>query len=256
MNNSFLKFVQEAMRVRRLLKPSDYGRWWWGVVRTMPAILRTKSLAPADEIFGGAFSYRHAGKLIHVENTSLGIIREIVGDECYVARKDLAECREVLDLGANTGMFTLFALSSEPDVRVHSVEAQRDFIPKIQRNLAGNGFASRASVENALVGGAHDAWARALRMQQPELPDFDVRRYLDRVGNCDLLKCDVEGAEYVLFDGDLGWTRQVSRISLEYHGQWADGKLLADRLQQQGFAVSQRTHGVLGYVNARRKGSR
>ena len=59
-----------------------------------------------------------------IEQGSLGVVREIVAAHCYVKPVELSEAKTILDLGANCGVFTLFALASAPNARLVSVEAQ------------------------------------------------------------------------------------------------------------------------------------
>jgi len=248
--NRIRYFLQEAANVRRMVPPADFLRWLVCLVRTAPKVIAHRSLGPTDIAFGETIRIRQQGRVLQLEGASLGVAREIFGRECYISARQLEDCRTILDLGANAGTFTLFALHAAPSARVHAVEAQPEFIPILGRNVALNGYRERVTIENVLVGGAHDRWSSELQHKHPGLGEFRIGDYLDSVGECDFLKCDVEGAEFTLFAGDLGWVRRFRRMALEYHGPWERGRALGDMIRQQGFTVDQKTHGVLGYLFA------
>jgi FkbM family methyltransferase len=205
-----------------------------------------------DAAFGETFAVRHEGLLLHLQQTSFGVVREIFGRECYCSAAELKSCRRILDLGANAGVFGLFALVSTPEATVQLVEAQSKLMPALRDNMLRNGFTDRVEFENALVGGEHNEWTRLLRMRQPELRDFSITDYLARTGECDYLKCDIEGAEYAFFGGDLSWLAKVRRIALEYHGSWGQGRRLGERLHAAGHTVKQSPHGKFGYLHTAR----
>jgi hypothetical protein len=252
--NPLAKFLREKRNVERLLAPADYRRWRGLVWRSLPSVLARRSLGIVDDRMGEHLAFRSpAGQELRTSGASLGVVREIFGQHCYATPAELRDARHILDLGGNAGVFTLYALSCAPAAQVHTVEAQPAFIPVITANVAANGFAARSSVENALVGGAWNEWAQGLRAAHPQIGDFNPARYFSTVGECDFLKCDVEGAEFAFFSGDLAWLRQVRQIALEYHGDWAAGTRLGDAIAAVGFEVRQATHGSLGYVFARRR---
>jgi hypothetical protein len=251
--NILRRLLREERAVRRILPADGYARWRQTFVRRLPQVLRARSLGPVDAGLGEQFTILSpSARPLTVEGASFGVVREIFGHECYGSAKSLAGCRQVLDLGGNAGVFTLFALSAAPHARVHAVEGQPHYGPLIERNVARNGFAGRATVENALVGGACNEWTAGLRRAHPAIPDFSMERYLAGISECDFLKCDVEGAEFAFLNGASGWLPKVRRIALEYHGDWQSGVGLADTLRFAGFRVRQAAHGSLGYLFADR----
>ncbi len=247
------RLTGEMYHVKGILTPTDYRRWRMNLLTRLPSVLERRSLGPVDEAFGDTFAIRKNGRLLRLQRTSFGVVREIFGQECYCPAAELGSCRQILDLGANAGVFGLFALMAAPDATVHMVEAQAALLAVLQGNVGRNGYADRVRTENALVGGAQNDWATQLRQQNPALPDFSIRTYLDGVGECDFLKCDIEGAEYTFFSGEVGWLRQVRRLALEYHGTWEQGSALGRILDKNGFEVRQANHGALGYLFATRK---
>ncbi len=240
--------------VRRLLPPAEYRRWLGHVIKAAPAVIARRTLGVVDERLGEDLSFcAPDGRFLHTQGAAFGVVREIFGHRCYAEPAQLRDARHILDLGANAGVFTLFALSCAPEARVHSVEAQPHFLPVIHANVAVNRFAERTTVENAIVGGSFNEWTQSLRSNHPQVADFSISRYLSKVGQCDFLKCDVEGAEFELFQGDLEWLGAVRGIALEYHGDWAAGATLCQRIAAAGFTSRQAERGALGYIFAERR---
>ncbi len=243
-----IKFVQEVRRVGSLLPPRQYLLWLSLIAQNWMLILRDKSLGSADGLFGEEFSIRWRGRTLHVRSMGLGVVREIFGQLCYARPGELLCARNVLDLGANAGAFTLFALLEAPRAKVHAVEAQQQLAKSLHSNVLANDLTDRVTVETAVVGGFRNAWTQDLKRKVPELHCFDIQGYLDRVGMCDFLKCDVEGGEFGLFEGDLSWTNKIRRIALEFHPKEGDVNALRQKLENANYRVKQADHGHLGYL--------
>jgi FkbM family methyltransferase len=160
----------------------------------------------------------------------------------------------VLDLGANRGLFSVWA--ARAGAQVVAVEAQQGFGPEIQRLAELNGVGGRVHVEIAVVGGAvragatvgvladderwaassHGAPGRPAGISVPELMSNH------RTGRIRLLKVDVEGGEFAVFGAgeDLRWLDQVDQVVMELHPAFGDAAALVGRLRQHGFAADPR----------------
>jgi hypothetical protein len=251
--NKLAKLWREMAGLARVLGTRDFLRWCGLFVANLLSVLKRGSLGPVDKAFGMTVRYRCAGRWWEIREGALGVVREIAAGECYVAGSELREARVILDLGGNCGVFTLFALGHAPKATVQAVEVNPETARVLAQNLALNGVDRRAKVANAFAGELTD-YVRGLQSNYPALGPFDLAAWLSSVGECDFLKCDIEGAEYGLFGPDSGWLRRVKRMSLEYHGEWEDGAGLAKIIEGHGFMVKQRPHGVLGYLNCERIG--
>jgi hypothetical protein len=53
----------------------------------------------------------------------------------------------------------------------------------------------------------------------------------------DFLKVDIEGFEFDLFSGDIGWVRNVEKIAMEVHPDYGDVSALKSTLEKAGFRV-------------------
>ncbi|MFZ5806609.1 MAG: FkbM family methyltransferase [Verrucomicrobiota bacterium] len=238
--------------VFRLLPLGQFLRWLVCLSLSAWDVLKYQSLGPVDRKFGECFAIRANHRWLYFENTAFGVMREIFGHQCYVSPHDLANAKHILDLGANGGAFTLFALAYAPHARVHAVEAQAHLAEALKKNIQRNGFETRTTWETSLVGGNCNHWTQKFCEQNPSLKEFSIQDYLAKVGTCDFLKCDIEGAEYAFFSGDLSWLSSIRKIALEYHGDIGDALCLRDLIQKSGFDVQQEPHGRFGYFFCQR----
>lgn len=244
-----LQFASESLKLASILPVKDFLRWAAKCVAYIPAILRKRSLGPVDDAFGTTVRFHSGGRVIEVRDGALGVVREIVGSECYGKAGDFRSARHILDLGANCGVFTLFALANAPGATVTAVELQPELAAIARENVLRNGFAARTHIENKCAGAPNDALTRLFAGGAlPEL--FDFEGYLERVGTCDFLKCDIEGSEFDLITNEATWLRSVRRVGIEYHGDWDAGSRLRTILESHGFTVQQLPHGTLGYLLA------
>jgi len=247
-----LRLWREVMMLSRLLPAREFARWGGAMVKAFPASIGSRSLGPVDRVFGPSFSIRGKPRGLAFSQCDLGVVREIFGQQCYGRAGDFARDRFIVDLGANCGVFTLFALVNAPEARVFAVEAQPEMIGALRGNLERNGLLPRVTVANVLAGGVCSPWAEDLLQRHPQVKVWDASQMLPADQEIDFLKCDIEGAEYLLFAPVPAWFRRVRRFALEYHGDWAQGSALGDRIRAAGFTVTQRAHRNLGYLNGAR----
>lgn len=122
------------------------------------------------------------------------------------------QSREIVDVGANTGLFSLLAAAVHPDARIHAFEPFPQAARRMQANLQANGFANVRLVTTALSaepGILPLYFDDALRLTQGatlrngggmahkvDVPVLRLDDYLQQLAaGLDLLKVDVEGAE-------------------------------------------------------------
>jgi hypothetical protein len=239
--------IAEVRIVASLLPFWTFLRWSRGLLLAAPDMIRQHSLGPVDQMFGESFDFYWKGRAIHIDKSDMGIVREIFGHRCYVSRSNFTPVRNVLDLGCNTGLFTIFAILEAPGCRIRAVDVQWDLVEGARHNLAQFGN-DRVTLECAIVGDMETDWIRVLRRQNPTLAKFNLHEYLVSVGRCDFLKCDVEGAEFSLFSGNLSWTRAVGAMAIEVHPEHGDPRVLEASLRCEGFRVETEPHGSLEYM--------
>jgi FkbM family methyltransferase len=240
--------------VCRYASTGSAARWLTTLTTQVVKCARTGSLTPADKAWdrAGARFQPLGGPMITLPAAYTAGAREMYCRNVYL-RTGLVMPRSgwVIDLGANHGLFSVWAAVS--GAQVVAVEAQQEFAPVIRGLAACNGVTSRVHVEVALAGGAaspeatagdladDELWAAtshgaARRPAAMSVPEIMSAYPIDRV---DLLKVDIEGGEFAVFDEgeDLRWLEKVDQVVMEVHPQWGDAVGLVDRLGRHGFSV-------------------
>lgn len=155
--------------------------------------------------------------------------------------------RFIVDAGANIGAFSLFALGAAPEARVVAIEPAPDSFQRLQSMLRVHQLESRCTLHRAALGEAEGETfielAPASQFRRTGTSGCPVpMRTLDNLISenaiVDLLKMDVEGAEYAVFRSisrDL--LRRIRRIVMEFHPPAAAAEAIAP-LEAAGFAVS------------------
>jgi FkbM family methyltransferase len=126
----------------------------------------------------------------------------------------LATARTVLDIGANTGVYSLLALTSNPECRVVAWEPFPGTYEKLVRNIELNGLQARAELRCEAAAESdgmsflepHENWAMHTVSTIPSNSSISVRSStVDSVVpsdvQVDLIKIDVEGREYEVLCG-------------------------------------------------------
>jgi FkbM family methyltransferase len=257
MNSSLARrFTRDIVSVCQSAAPGSAGAWLGALVANLPACVRSRSLRPADQRWArvGARFRTSTGAIVRLPPTHTPCAREMYCRNVYL-RTGLAMPAHgwVIDLGANQGLFSVWAALS--GASVVAVEAQQGFAKEINDLAAHNGVTQRVHVETAMASGvtvsgsqlgvvADDhRWATTshgapTRPADLSLPDLMSAYRIDRVG---LLKSDIEGGEFAVFaDSNLSWLEKVDQLALEVHPIFGDAAALVSRLEDHGFTVDLR----------------
>ncbi len=184
------------------------------------------------------------------------VFKEIWIDRCYTSRFSLPPGATIVDIGANAGVFTLWALKGGA-ARVIAVEPSPRMCEYLSRNVLSNGFSNVTVVQAACGGrtgetvlysrgseGLNSLYCRDLLGSefQPlcRTPMLTLGDIFSRYGveTCHLLKVDCEGAEYdILLNARDGTLNRIERIAMEYHVGLNDHdpEELVSFLQAHGF---------------------
>jgi FkbM family methyltransferase len=269
--------VSDIGSVCKSARPAAAARWLASLAGHSPACARSRSLSPADQVWArtGA-SFRTAAAVVSLPSAYTAGAREMYCRNVYLRHGLTMPARGwVLDLGANQGLFSVWAALA--GAHVVAVEAQEGFAGQIRQLAAHNGVADRVLVQIAVADGAAPAgtrtgmvaddrvWAATshgspTRPAAVSVPQLMSRYQMNRIS---LLKADIEGGEFGLLGAaeDLRWLCRVDQFVLEVHPRYGDVPAMAGRLSEHGFAVSLRdnndrpvaaTSDQVGYAYCRR----
>jgi FkbM family methyltransferase len=121
--------------------------------------------------------------------------------------EDIRPDDRVIDIGANVGAFCIRASRcSQYIIAVEPVTASL-----LRKNIQLNGVPIRV-IEGALG----DGNPKKISWDDCEVisPTYPLSKIIDMAGGCDFLKCDCEGAEWLIVPEDLAGVR---RIEMELH---------------------------------------
>jgi FkbM family methyltransferase len=210
------------------------------------------------------------GIRLEVPRRLVQTFKEIFMDECYMAGMGQAvpEKPTILDIGANAGYFSLFALSRFPDARVVAFEPLPANFRLLERQRAMNSDRDFTCVQKAVSGergtltlayDAKDSFSTSATLfaaSSGQLDEITVETLTLRdiwtdfgIERCDLLKMDCEGAEYgILYVSSPDDLARISQIAMEVHrGPKEDENIdaLETFLRKMGFKTRRRPVGML-----------
>lgn len=164
--------------------------------------------------------------------------------------------KTVLDVGANSGLFSLKAANHLHGATVHAYEPNPRIFPYAANNLAQVGVRCFQAGIGSRAGFAFMEDSGDSRLAQTRLSDSGQIRIVSLAeavaeigGELDLLKLDCEGAEWDIFQ-DVSTFRKIRLIRMEYHidkqhgldGLRATAQSLGYRIDKlvpnQGFGVA------------------
>ena len=168
----------------------------------------------------------------------------------------------VLDLGANTGYFTLqladIFLRKCPvgELAVRLVEASPDVAAELARRLVIHDARVAAKIINGLVGkregaaelnfGAEDTvnfvgdtenrdlWSEAKGGRMVRYVDLDAAT--EDMPVVHLIKCDIEGSEFPFMENYPGLLQKTRRLVIEFHSPFGDIARAIEGLKAMGFS--------------------
>ena len=186
------------------------------------------------------------------------VFEQIFVEQEYAPLYSMTDVGLVIDCGANVGYSAAAFLSRFPDCEVVAIEPDEGNFAVLQANL--HPYGSRVTARRAAVW-SHPAplvmseeryrdgreWSRQVReCQAGEAADFegiDIGSVLAASGHdrISLLKVDVEGAEAVIFRGDVRWLDRVDAIAIELHDDSSFGtgsQVFFEAMRGQDFTIT------------------
>jgi FkbM family methyltransferase len=182
---------------------------------------------PGTSHFQLPTQFRVGDRTIHLnappeEGLAYDFINVLLDDE-YGLRLLKNPPKTILDIGANIGLFSLWAASCFPNATIHAYEPNPRVVPFTQKNLQPINAHLFAEAVGAQAGFAilEDEGESRLGLLTTGaiegIPVIAFQQAIERLGGTiDLLKLDCEGAEWEIFDDPRPF-QQVHNIRMEYH---------------------------------------
>ncbi len=199
------------------------------------------------------------------------MITDIWIHQVYTKEFDIEKNDIVVDIGANIGVFSVFASYFAKNGTVYAFEPEPESFELLRENAESNNMSNIRLINKAVSArsGKRDFYVgrpgsgghtfcrikgRKITVQTISLEDFFKRYELPKL---DFLKMDCEGAEYeILFNCPRTTLAKIKKISMEYHDIDRDknGNSLKKFLENNGFTVKKtgRTGEKIGYLYAKR----
>lgn len=176
-------------------------------------------------------------------------------------KKDYGDAKDasvVIDIGANIGVYSLFAASCSKDTVVYAYEPMPDNYDLLLQNIALNELEERIRPFKLGVCANRGRRKLFLAASSPfhSLYTHPADRYLEidcislkdileqnKIGQCDILKMDCEGAEYeILYNTPAEYLRKIRKLRMEYHLIDGEGYVkvidLVEFLRSKGFEIT------------------
>lgn len=201
------------------------------------------------------FRLRNGLRFFYVRDLGhLDLLREIdLGNEYF--KQYIPKTGDVIvDVGAHIGIFSVIAAAKAPDIKVHAYEPVPLVYATLERNIALNNLSHVVFPHHAAVSGTSgpttlytaDLRTGSTAIFEPSfnemgyetitVPGITLREIIKEAKRCDLLKMDVEGAEFdIILKTSPEVFKSISRIVMEYH---ADPAPIVGHLREHGYHVS------------------
>lgn len=210
---------------------SDYSRWLWTmgasaqdsfkllasynsrILRSRLGLSGVKPTTARLRTGGETLPFRFCSA------SDFTVLGEVFRERQYELAGELAP-RTILDLGANTGLSSLFFRARFPDAVIYAIEAHPTTFALLEHNAAlwrdvrplhlaasgRNGSVDFYGTEGESI--SSSVFQRRASDRKVEVPGEDLSTLVRRCGgNIDLLKFDIEGAEFELFANFRDWER-------------------------------------------------
>ncbi|WP_456374739.1 FkbM family methyltransferase [Methanocaldococcus sp.] len=185
-------------------------------------------------------------------------------EECWRCIKDVLLIREyeylpefelknfkdkiIIDAGANIGLYTLIASAFAETVI--SIEANPLNYQYLQTNITNNNITNIISINKALMGrkkeyvnihfGSFSGESSIFEISKDSIrvPVITLEEIIEEFGIIDLLKIDIEGAEFDVFENtDLNTLKKINYIVGEIHTKRGNINSIINKLENAGFKV-------------------
>ncbi|MCB9362872.1 FkbM family methyltransferase [Candidatus Woesearchaeota archaeon] len=191
---------------------------------------------------------------VRAKTTDRGILTTVVlQDEYKVNKMRLPKDATVIDIGGQIGIFSTFV--ARKAAKVYTFEPTPENFEMIKKNIKLNKLENTILPFNLAVGdkvgtlkiylsqnntGGHSIYGDGDYVEVKTIPLKDVFEQ-NNIKTCDLLKMDIEGAEYmVLYNLPDKYYKRIKRIRMEVHNmddKKNNDKSLIEFLKKKGYNV-------------------
>lgn len=269
----------QLMAILRRLQGSTAGRWLWSLPfssavyrASLGALTRRPWRFAANELMGrrGTFRYllRHGPETIVVRHrpSDANVVGEVFWSTDYeppaeaAARLQQAAPLRVADIGANIGLFGIWARRRWPGCTIVSVEPDPTNARVCAQSIAANdapdgtwslieacAWTSDAPLRFATGRGAT---SQVVAERGPGVIELQAIDAWPLLASVDLIKLDIEGSEWVFLTDPRFARLPAVAIVLEYHDTGSpdgDTRRHAERLLDEAGFTEQHTYDVLDH---------
>ncbi len=201
--------------------------------------------------------YRGLSKVsIRLNASDIQSFKEIFWGNEYDHDIQLDDCESFIDCGANNGMVSFFLLHYAPLSKIILIEANPQLIPFLSKNLKGLPQEVEYSLLNICVSGqskesvsfyisnnhrlssmSHFPGAEKVNVSSKPLRQILAEHSMQ---NVDILKMDIEGAEFDILESDPSVFQSFRYLFLEIHGDAHKRGYFLDKICDLGFEVIKR----------------
>lgn len=179
-------------------------------------------------------------------------LNEIFIDRVYDAYGiDYSSLQNILDIGANMGIYALYAASKAPQATIHCFEPCAENFEILSSNISTNAIHAKPyklAVSN-MCGVGHlekdtSSVEYSLGEAKPtseEVECIDLSKVfeLSKVDTFDFMKMDIEGAEREVFNSSADHLlTRIKALAIEWHHSWEELESLAERFRRLGFTAN------------------
>lgn len=161
------------------------------------------------------------------------IYNEIFIEEEYKYKNiDVEKDDIVMDLGANIGIFSLYALSKKAKL-IYAFEPIKEYVELYKKNLincpvliyesAISNKTGKSEIifnfqNNTILSNIYDEHNWQLDGKKVEINTISFNEFVNDLEKIDYLKVDIEGSEYDLFENiSIENLKKIKKIGCEYH---------------------------------------
>ncbi|MFT3749160.1 MAG: FkbM family methyltransferase [Agriterribacter sp.] len=208
------------------------------------------------------FSLNNYPKTIYLRTYSgdIAMLYEVFWQKVYAAViNKITDPRTIVDLGANTGMTSLFFSQHFPQASIYAVEPDADNFEILTENLSeeiqkGNFIPLKAAITGKdgevyiqKKTYAYNSSVSEVAVSDSKVKAFSMHSFFHEmmIEQVDILKIDIEGMEENVFSEETSWLKMVSVVVMECHSA-AIEQLCRARLAEYGFNVMKENSLLIG----------